>query len=182
MKKLSLILAIVMLVSAFSVVLPVSAAEKYTVSDKPFANFSMNVGSDESERNFIWHSDSTDGYVDFAEKNGTAFPREYTTVQTHLSMFDGMYVHRATIFGLKNDTEYVYTCYVRGCLLFYTVYDNLGETKFFKGLQHYFNQTKLTLATPQQLIDSFCQGSKKDVSGIFNAFIQGKDIISQGNR
>ena len=122
MKKLSLLLSIVMLFSAFAVVLPVSAANGYTVSDKPFANFSMNVGSDETERNFIWHSDSGEGYVDFAVKNGSAFPSEYTTVQTRLSLFNGKYVHRATIFGLKNDTDYVYR--LRSG-------NNVSETKYF---------------------------------------------------
>jgi hypothetical protein len=112
MRKFSLILALVMLFSAFTMALPtasVSAAEtNYTVSDSAFANFSMNVGSDETERNFIWHSDSSEGYVDFAVRNGNTFPTEYTSAQTRLSLFEGKYVHRATIFGLKSDTEYVY--------------------------------------------------------------------------
>ena len=112
MKKLSLLLVAVMLFTALSVAFPtaaVSAADvKYTVSDSAFANFSLNVGSDETERNFIWHSDSNEGYVDFAVRNGDTVPSEYTSVQTRLSLFEGTYVHRATIFGLKNDTEYVY--------------------------------------------------------------------------
>ncbi len=112
MKKISLALAIVMLLSVFMIASPaaaVSAADAgYTVSDTVFENFSMNVGSDETERNFIWHSDSNVGYVDYAVKNGNAFPDEYTSVQTRLTLFNGKYVHRATIFGLANDTEYVY--------------------------------------------------------------------------
>ncbi len=112
MKKISFLLVVVMLFSALSIVAPtavVSAADsKYTVSDGAFANFSLHVGSDETERNFIWHSESNEGYVDFAVRDGDTFPSEYTSVQTRLSLFEGAYVHRATIFGLKNDTEYVY--------------------------------------------------------------------------
>ncbi len=109
MKKLSLILAVVL---ALSVLLPQTFAfaddTDYKVSDKAFENFSMNVGADEGERNFLWHSNSTEGYVEFAVRDGDTFPEEYTSVQTYLSQFNGKLVHRATIFGLESDTEYVY--------------------------------------------------------------------------
>lgn len=110
-RRLSLILAIVMLLSVFTVVIPtasVAAANDYIVFNKHFENFSMNVGSDETERNFIWHSDSYEGYVDFAVRNGDTFPSEFTTVSTKLTKFNGKLVHRATVLDLDYDTEYVY--------------------------------------------------------------------------
>ena len=66
------------------------------------------MGSDESERNFIWHSDSNEGYIDYAVRDGDAFPENYTSVQTRVTLFNGKKVHRATIFGLESDTQYVY--------------------------------------------------------------------------
>lgn len=112
MKKVSLILVMIMLLSAFSFTISnvsaPAAGNNYTVSDMSFENSSMHVGSDETERNFIWHSNSNVGYVDYAVKNGNTFPEEYTSVQTRTSVFNGKTVHRATVFGLKNDTEYVY--------------------------------------------------------------------------
>ncbi len=112
-KRVSFVLAIAMLLSVFAVVIPsvsVSAETDYNfvVSENKFENFSMNIGSDETERNFIWHSDSFEGYVDFAVRDGDAFPNEYTTVSTNLTKFNGKLVHRATILGLEYDTEYVY--------------------------------------------------------------------------
>lgn len=90
MKKVSLFLALIMLVSAFSAVFPESAAyadgNRYTVSENAFENMSMHVGSDESERNFIWHSDSNEGYVEYAVRDGNTFPENYTSVQTRVTL------------------------------------------------------------------------------------------------
>ena len=109
MKKLSLILVAVLVLSVLLPQMSILAADTdYKVSDKAFENFSMNVGADEGERNFLWHSNSTEGYVEFAVRGGDTFPEEYTSVQTYLSQFNGKMVHRATIFGLESDTEYVY--------------------------------------------------------------------------
>ena len=105
-KRISFLLAAAILFAVFAMAFPagVSAA----VSSAAFENFSMNVGSDETERNFIWHSDSQNGSVEYAVRNGNAFPSEYTSVPTRLTEFNGKTVHRATIFGLEYDTEYVY--------------------------------------------------------------------------
>ncbi len=113
LKRVSFVLAIAMLLSVFSVAIPsvsVSAEsdETYSVYEVKFENFSMNVGADETERNFIWHSDSMDGYVDYAVRNGDSFPSEYTSVSTRLTKFNGKFVHRATVLGLEYGTEYVY--------------------------------------------------------------------------
>jgi hypothetical protein len=112
-KRVSFILAIAMLLSVFTIAIPsisltAEAESDVVVYESHFENFSMNVGSDETERNFIWHSDSLTGYVDIAVRNGNTFPSEYTTVSTRLSRFNGKMVHRATVLGLDYDTEYVY--------------------------------------------------------------------------
>ena len=116
----------------------------------------------------------------------TAIKKLYKSYVTYVDVLTNYYgrvdVSFRPLDKYKNDTEYVYVNYVRGCLLFYTVYDNVGETKFFAALSKYFAQNKLRLATPIQLIDAFCSACNRDVSGIFDAFINGKDIISQGNR
>ncbi|MBR5263396.1 MAG: hypothetical protein IKV50_01745, partial [Clostridia bacterium] len=93
MRKLSLILAAVLVLSVLLPQMSILAADTdYKVSDKAFENFSMNVGADEGERNFLWHSNSTEGYVEFAVRNGDTFPEEYTSVQTYLSQFNGKMV------------------------------------------------------------------------------------------
>ncbi len=68
----------------------------------------MNVGEDETKRNFTWYFASSEGAVQFAERNGDTFPETYTTVKSTATEHNGTYIHRATISGLKPDTEYVY--------------------------------------------------------------------------
>ncbi len=69
---------------------------------------SMNVGRDETERNFTWYFPLADGRVEYAERDGDDFPSEYETVSTVATKHKGTYIHRATIAELKPETEYVY--------------------------------------------------------------------------
>ena len=110
-KRVSFILAIALLLSVFSVAIPSVSLTAVADSDpivyeSHFENFSMNVGSDETERNFIWHSDSKIGYVDFAVRNGNTFPSEYTTVSTRLSKFNGKLVVSFLSFSSKSVTRF----------------------------------------------------------------------------
>ena len=113
-KRISLTLVIAILLTAMTSVLPVFSTasaetnENLTVSEALFENVSMNVGSDETERNFIWHSSSVFGALEFAEYSGNGFPSEYKTIETTVTRFNGKYVHRATVYGLDYETSYVY--------------------------------------------------------------------------
>ena len=108
-RQVSLVLVAVMI---FSLIVSanafITASAATTVSDSAFENISMNVGSDETERNFIWHSKSEEGFLDYAVRNGDSFPSEYASVATTVSNFNGIYVHRATAYDLAYETEYVY--------------------------------------------------------------------------
>lgn len=110
---ISLILVAAMLftliISATSAVAVFASSESaLTISDDLFENASINVGSDETERNFIWHSKSDEGYLEYAVNDGDGFPDEYVSLKTTVSNFGGTYVHRATAYDLDYETEYVY--------------------------------------------------------------------------
>lgn len=79
----------------------------------------------------------------------------------------------------KNDNEYVMFTYVKGSLLFGTIYDIIGENKFFKSLQDFLNNATCCIANPQMLLDSFANVAGKEVAKIFTDFIEGKEIVSQ---
>lgn len=68
----------------------------------------MNVGSNETERNFAWYFPLAKGSVQYAVRNGNTFPKNYETVSAESVSHNGTYIHRATVKGLKPDTEYVY--------------------------------------------------------------------------
>ncbi len=117
---LSLLLTVAMLLSAsVSVLSTVASAIEETVTEvslsKPRAvatqtDIMMNVGSDETERNFVWYFNSKEGSLDIAMRNGDTFPTEYDTYYSSVeySSSSETYIHRVSVFGLKPETEYVY--------------------------------------------------------------------------
>ncbi|MBQ4317089.1 MAG: discoidin domain-containing protein, partial [Clostridia bacterium] len=85
------------------------------VVSKPMSNAAqtdliMNVGSDESERNFVWFHPLNTGSLEIAVRNGNTFPTEYKSIATSIefSTVANAYIHRAYVYGLEPETEYVY--------------------------------------------------------------------------
>lgn len=101
----------------------------------------------------------------------------YVDVLNHY--YDNVDTSFRALDNYKNDNEYVVFTYVKGSLLFGTLYDIMGETKFNKALNNYVNSTACSIAAPGALIDSFVQVSGAEVGKIFNDFIEGKEILSQ---
>ena len=79
----------------------------------------------------------------------------------------------------KNDSEYVIFTYVKGSLMFNSVYEAMGATKFWKALAHYYDEAQFTVADPGMLVDCFVNASSKEIGSIFNAFIDGTEIIGK---
>ena len=79
----------------------------------------------------------------------------------------------------KNDSEYVIFTYVKGSLMFNSVYEAMGASRFWKALSSYYNEGQFTVATPGLLIDCFVNASSKEIGSIFNSFIEGKEIIGK---
>ncbi len=71
-------------------------------------HLSMNVGSDETKRNFIWRCTIGEGSVEYAVRNGNSFPANFKSVATTTTAIDNTFVHKASIDNLAYDTEYVY--------------------------------------------------------------------------
>ena len=79
----------------------------------------------------------------------------------------------------KNDNEYVIFTYIKGSLLFNTLYETMGAAKFWKALSNYFNEAQFTIAQPSQMSHNFASVGGQELSNIFNAFIEGKEIIGE---
>ena len=79
----------------------------------------------------------------------------------------------------KNDNEYVIFTYVKGSLLFNTLYETMGKTKFLKALSNYYDEAQFTIAAPQTMINSFTRVGGNELSKVFADFIEGKEIIGK---
>ncbi|MCM1194432.1 MAG: M1 family metallopeptidase [Firmicutes bacterium] len=79
----------------------------------------------------------------------------------------------------KNDNEYVIFTYVKGSILFGTLYETMGKTKFMKALSDYFDEAQFTVAQPQLMIDKFANVGGAEIGSVFESFIEGKEIIGE---
>lgn len=105
------------------------------------------------------------------------------TYVSYVDVLNHYYDHVDTSFRAldeyKNDNEYVVFTYVKGSLLFGTVYEIMGEAKFCKALNEYYNTAACCIATPQTLIDCFVKTGGKEIGKVFGDFIEGKEIVSK---
>ena len=69
--------------------------------------------------------------------------------------------------------------YTKGSLLFATLYETMGEGKFLRALSDYYKQNAYTIATPQDMTDSFVRCGSKELSTIFDKFANGQEIVGK---
>lgn len=72
------------------------------------------------------------------------------------------------------EPEYTYCTYVKGVLMFDSLYQLIGKKDFCNSLKIYFNQNKFKNATPTELISAFEQSSKTELDNFFSAWLNGK--------
>ncbi len=75
------------------------------------------------------------------------------------------------------EPEYTYCTYVKGVLMFDSVYNLIGEKAFISSLGQYYNNCKYKNATPDDLISAFNKASGKDLTGVFDSWVKGKVVI-----
>ena len=73
--------------------------------------------------------------------------------------------------------EYVYIAYVKSMLMFDSLRNLIGDTKFFNGLNIYFENYCFKEAKPEQMIECFEKASNLDLESFFCAWLDGKVII-----
>ena len=75
------------------------------------------------------------------------------------------------------EPEYTYCIYVKGVLMFESLYQLIGEKNFISGLKTYFNENKYTNANPNDLITAFEKECGNELDNFFDSWIEGKVII-----
>ena len=67
--------------------------------------------------------------------------------------------------------------YVKGVLMFDHLREIIGDNKFFKSLQIYFNHNVGENAEPSDLIIAFNKGTGQNLESYFNAWFNGTVVI-----
>lgn len=110
----------------------------------------------------------------------SACAKTYTTYVDVLNRYyDNVDTSFKSLDTFKSDSEYVILTYVKGSLLFNTMYETTSKIKFYKALSNYCKKYAFKTATPQNLADCFASVCGKEVGNVFTAFRQGKEIIGK---
>ncbi len=72
------------------------------------------------------------------------------------------------------EPEYVYVSYVKGALLYNTLYETFGEEKFLKILQNYLREYKYQNVTPDHFVGIVEQVTMKDMTSFFDSWWNGE--------
>lgn len=76
------------------------------------------------------------------------------------------------------EPEYVNCIYTKGVIMFDSIRQSLGQKKFLKCLQAYFETYKHQIASGQSLIDVFSKTSKRNMQKYFDSWLTGQTVIN----
>lgn len=77
----------------------------------------------------------------------------------------------------NTEPEYTYCTYVKGVLMYESLYSLVGEKKFVKSLQNYYQTNKFKNVTADELIEAFTKTTGNDMQSFFDSWIKGKVVI-----
>lgn len=105
----------------------------------------------------------------------------HTNYTTFLTVYNDVLGHIDTSMRAVNEyetePEYTYCTYVKGVLMYESLYQLVGEKAFLKGAKLYFENNKFKNAIPQDLISAFENTSKKELNNFFDSWLKGKVVI-----
>lgn len=139
-----------------------------------------NAWMDEGLAEFMTYLYMDKANVAELNRNIAANTKTYTT---YVDVLNHYYENVETSFRsldqYRNDSEYVMFTYVKGSLLYGTLYETMGEAKFLKALAKYYDQAAFTIATPDVLTNCFTSVGGNELATIINSFMEGKEIIGK---
>ncbi len=123
-----------------------------------------------------------DSHSEYNLSKNTLIKNAYTNYSLFVEVYGSVYGKVDTSMNRELDEfptepEYVYTAYVKGMLLFDSLREILGEKKFEKCLQTYFEKNMFKNVTPDDMIASFEKASGQNLEAYFNAWIEGRVIL-----
>ena len=77
----------------------------------------------------------------------------------------------------NTEPEYVNCVYTKGVLMFDSIRKTLGDNKFFKCLENYFEDYRYKTAIGENLIESFSKNAKTNLEGFFKAWLNGEVVL-----
>jgi len=131
-----------------------------------------------TEFSTILFYDNTDGYnlnhkdmIDASKENYSLFITVYEDV---LGKID---TSMRAVNEYSTEPEYTYCTYVKGTLMFESLYQLVGKDKFVKSLKDYYETYKFKNAIPENLISAFEKVCKQKLNSFFESWTAGRVVI-----
>ena len=113
-----------------------------------------------------------DTLIKSATQNYLTFVKVYKSVQKTVDTS-----MNRPLDAFNTEPEYVYNTYVKGTLMFSTIYNLVGEKNFVKALKYYYNKNIYEVVNDQEIISCFCKGTGKNLQNLFDSWLSGKVVI-----
>jgi len=139
----------------------------YPWLDESLTEFSTILFYDNNENYQLNHKDM----INSSKENYTLFITVYEDV---LGPID---TSMRAVDKYATEPEYTYCTYVKGVLMYDSLYQLIGKNAFNKSLKTYFENNKYSNASPEDLITAFEKTTKQNLSNFFESWISGKVII-----
>lgn len=137
--------------------------------DEALTEFSTLLFYDNNEGYNLTHTDMIDGM----QENYNLFVSVYTDVLGEVDTS----INRK-ICDFNTSPEYTYCVYVKGTLMFDSLYQLVGKKQFIKAIQLYAQTYAYKISTPECLIACFEKSTKTNLENFFDCWLNGKVIIN----
>lgn len=137
--------------------------------DEALTEFSTLLFYDNNKGYNLNHEDMIDGM----QENYNLFVTVYTDVLGELDTS----INRK-ICDYNTSPEYTYCVYVKGTLMFDSLYQLVGKKQFIKALKLYAETYAYKIATPDCLIACFEKVTNSNMQNFFDCWLNGKVIIN----
>lgn len=131
-----------------------------------------------TEFSTILFYDYNDGYNLTHEKMIDASRENYSLfISVYEDVLGPINTSMRSVDEYSTEPEYTYCTYVKGVLMYESLYNLIGEKKFINGLKTYFENNKFKNANPEALISALNKTCGQDLSNFFASWINGKVVI-----
>ncbi|MCQ2564600.1 MAG: M1 family metallopeptidase [Clostridia bacterium] len=140
---------------------------KYPWLDEALTEYSTVLFYDENDGYNMSHKEMVEAY----RENYSLFVTVYNDVLGKLD------TSMRAVDEYDTEPEYTYCTYVKGVLMFDSLYQLVGKENFVSSLKQYFEENKFKNAVPENLISCFSDICKTDLNSFFESWKEGKVVI-----
>lgn len=137
--------------------------------DEALTEFSTLLFYDHNKGYNLTHSQMIDGMQDNYNLFVTVYSDVLGSIDTSLTRNISQY---------NTSPEYTYCVYVKGTLMFDSLYQLVGKRQFLKSVQLYANTYAYDIATPECLVGCFEKTTKTNLENFFDCWLNDKVIIN----